>query len=348
MNPNLYGDYKAAGALAGVFSGINQKQEEEKTNLTNTYQELKNQEQQYTSAEAQAKLQDPRYIQMKLQNDMTKFGKDTSINELESGYNKSTRAVLDLQIAAQQGPEVLQQKAIGYLQELGIDPESQQGQLMLQDPVGFAQKTQQYFAGAATQNAEYQRTYGLQEQKGKQASELQTQQDEAQMERTKLQINARAAASGGGNLSTDKEYNRQLKLALDGDEKAQRWVNAYIKNKQMVSPQYGAPAIVMGPDGQPQLGTRSSSSQVPFPNTGSDSQGSSGGSYDYVPGQGLQPTGGAQQRTPPVAGRGVQQSNTPYISKSGGVVANGRTYTYDEYIKSPVAQQYPYADLQVK
>jgi hypothetical protein len=219
MNQNLYGDYKAAGALAGVFSGINQKQEEEKTNLLNTYQGLKNKEQEYTSAEAQAKMQNPQYLQMKLQNDMAKFGKDTSINELESGYNKSTRAVLDLQIAAQQGPEALQQKALGYLQELGIDPNSKDGQLMLQDPVGFAQKTQQYFAAAATNNADYQQKYKLKEAEAGWGMEKQKAGDAAQMERAQLQANTSLAgqkyAADRGLTGNMISYSKDLRGELD-------------------------------------------------------------------------------------------------------------------------------------
>lgn len=158
-------DFKLAGPLAGLFGGITQAQEQEGKGLQNAYQMLKNQEQEYTSAEAQAKMNDPRYIQMKLENDISKFGKDMEMNKLEQGYNMTTRAVTDLRIAAAQGPQVLQQKALGYMQQLGIDPKSQEGQMILQDPVGFAEKTQQFYASAATQNRDYQEKYGLQKQK---------------------------------------------------------------------------------------------------------------------------------------------------------------------------------------
>ena len=159
-------DFKLAGPLAGLFGGITQAQEQERQGLANAYQGLKNQEQQYTSAEAQAKLQDPQYIQMKLQNDMSKFGKETSINEIESAYNKANIAVAHLKAAEAQGPQALQQAALGYLQEMRIDPNSEKGQMLLKDPVGSAEKLSQFYGIAATNNPEYMRQYGLQEQKG--------------------------------------------------------------------------------------------------------------------------------------------------------------------------------------
>lgn len=219
MNQNLYGDYKAAGALAGVFSGINQKQEEERQNLLNTYQGLKNQEQEYTSAEAQAKLQDPRYIQMKLSNDMAKFGAETSIKELESGYNKATRANLDLKIAAQQGPEALQQKALAYLQELNIDPNSEKGQMLLKDPIGFSEKVMQYYAGAATNNADYQQKFKLKESEANWAMDRQKAGDIAAMDRAQLQANTslqgQKYAADRGLTGSMLGYSKDLRGELD-------------------------------------------------------------------------------------------------------------------------------------
>lgn len=198
-------DFKLAGPLAGLFGGITQAQEQEGKGLQNAYQMLKNQEQEYTSAEAQAKLQDPRYIQMKLENEMTKFGRDTEINKLEKGYNSVTRALTDLRIAQQQGPEVLQQKALGYMKELGIDPNSQQGQIMLQDPVGFAEKTQQFYAAAATQNADYQQKYGLQEQKGKQEMDKQRLANEGSLAAHQVSANATRYAADANAANKDTQ-----------------------------------------------------------------------------------------------------------------------------------------------
>lgn len=159
-------DFKLAGPLAGLFGGITQAQEQERQGLSNAYQMLKNQEQEYTSAEAQAKMNDPQYIQMKLQNDMSKFGKETSLNEIESAYNKANRAVAHLKAAQAMGPQALQQASMQYLQEMGIDPASEKGQMLLKDPVGNAEKLSQFYATAATNNSEYMQKYGLQERKG--------------------------------------------------------------------------------------------------------------------------------------------------------------------------------------
>lgn len=162
----MQSDFKLAGPLAGLFGGIQQAQEQEGKGLSNAYQMLKNQEQEYTSAEAQAKMNDPQYIQMKLQNDMSKFGKETSLNEIESAYNKANRAVAHLKAAQAMGPQALQQASLQYLQEMGIDPASEKGQILLKDPVGNAEKLSQFYATAATNNSDYMQKYGLQEQKG--------------------------------------------------------------------------------------------------------------------------------------------------------------------------------------
>lgn len=171
----MQSDFKLAGPLAGLFGGIQQAQEQESKGLQNAYQMLKNQEQEYTSAEAQAKLQDPRYIQMKLENDMTKMGKEIPLNQLEAEYNVANRALSHLKVAAASSPQELQKVAGMYMQQLKIDPNSQEGQMIMQDPVGFAEKTVQMLAASATKNPEYMRQYGLQEQK-----------DVASMDREKL------------------------------------------------------------------------------------------------------------------------------------------------------------------
>ena len=215
----LQTDFKLAGPLAGLFGGIEQAQGEERQGLANAYQMLKNQEQQYTSAEAQAKMKDPRYIQMKLENDISKFGKDMEMNKLEQGYNATTRALTDLKVAAAQGPQVLQQKALGYMKELGIDPNSQQGQMMLQDPIGFAEKTQQFYAAAATQNADYQSKYKLKEAEAGWGMEKQTAADAAAMQRAQLQANTSLAgqkyAADRGLTGSMLGYTKDLRGELD-------------------------------------------------------------------------------------------------------------------------------------
>lgn len=188
-------DFKLAGPLAGLYGGITQAQEEEGKGLLNAYQSLKNQEQQYTSAEAQSKLADPNYIKMKLENDMTKFGKETELNKIEQGYNATTRALTDLKIAAAQGPEVLKQKALDYITKMNIDPNSTQGQLLQQDPIGFAEKFQQFYASAATQNADYQAKYKLKEAEAGWGMEKQNAADAAALQRANISASASLGAS---------------------------------------------------------------------------------------------------------------------------------------------------------
>lgn len=181
----MQSDFKLAGPLAGLFGGIQQAQEQEGKGLQNAYQMLKNQEQEYTSAEAQAKLQDPRYIQMKLENDMTKMGKEIPLNQLEAEYNVANRALSHLKVAAASSPQELQKVAGMYMQQLKIDPNSQEGQMIMQDPVAFAEKTVQMLAASATKNPEYMRQYGLQEQK-----------DIAAKERTGMEVAGRKEVAG--------------------------------------------------------------------------------------------------------------------------------------------------------
>lgn len=183
-------DFKLAGPLAGLFGGITQAQDQEAKGLLNAYQGLKNQEQQYTSAEAQAKLQDPQYLQMKLKNDMSKFGQETSLNEIETAYNNANRALSHLKAAQAMGPEALQQASVQYLTEMKIDPNSQKGQFLLQDPVGNAEKLTQFYATAATNNPKYMQQYGLEEAKSGFKMKEQAAQDDAAKERQQISSGA--------------------------------------------------------------------------------------------------------------------------------------------------------------
>lgn len=208
-------DFKLAGPLAGLYGGITQAQEEEGKGLLNAYQSLKNQEQQYTSAEAQAKLQDPNYIKMKLENDISKFGKDMEMNKLEQGYNMTTRALTDLKVATAQGPQVLQQKTLGYMQQLGIDPKSQEGQMILQDPVGFAEKTQQFYASAATQNSDYQQKFGLIGAKGAEDRQTETLKGKFDIQKANISAGAQLAAADRYARGDMIKYSGQIRGELD-------------------------------------------------------------------------------------------------------------------------------------
>ena len=208
-------DFKLAGPLAGLFGGITQAQEQERMGLANAYQGLKNQEQQYTSAEAQAKMQDPQYIQMKLQNDMAKFGKETSINEIESAYNKANIAVAHLQAAQAQGPQALQQAAVSYLQQMNIDPNSEKGQMLLKDPVGNAQKLAQFYATAATNNADYLQKYNLQDQKGQQDMDIAKYKGGIDIQKANIGAAASDRAAEKGLRGQMLTYSGQLRSELD-------------------------------------------------------------------------------------------------------------------------------------
>lgn len=188
-------DFKLAGPLAGLFGGINEAQQQERQGLSNAYQMLKNQEQQYTSAEAQAKMQDPRYIQMKLENDISKMGKEIPLNQLEAEYNVANRALSHLKVAAASSPQELEKVASMYMSQLKIDPNSQEGQMIRQDPVGFAEKTVQMLAASATKNPEYNRQYGLQEQKDTAAMDRENVKGKFDLQKANISANASLGAS---------------------------------------------------------------------------------------------------------------------------------------------------------
>ena len=152
---------------------------------------------------------------MKLQNDMAKFGKETFINEIEAAYNKSNRAVAHLKAAQAMGPEALQQAAIGYLQEMKIDPNSEKGQMLLRDPVGNAEKLAQFYATAATQNADYMQKYSLQEQKGQQDMDVATYKGGIDLQKANIAASAQANAADKGLRGQMLTYAGQLRQELD-------------------------------------------------------------------------------------------------------------------------------------
>lgn len=203
-------DFKLAGPLAGLFGGIEQAQNQERQGLANAYQTLKNQEQEYTSAEAQAKLQDPQYIQMKLQNDMSKMGKEIPLNQLEAEYNVANRALAHLKAAAATDPAKLQQVAGMYMQQLKIDPNSQEGQMIMQDPVGFAEKTVQMLAASATKNPEYMRQYGLQEQKDTAAMDRENVKGKFDLQKANISASAQRDAASRYERGDLIKYSGQL------------------------------------------------------------------------------------------------------------------------------------------
>ena len=214
-------NYKMGTGLAATILGQQAGLEAEQQGLANLTAAMRQPQDMEKSQEAMAQMNDPRYIQMKLQNDMSKFGKETSINEIESAYNKSNRAVAHLKAAQAMGPQALQQASLQYLQEMQIDPASEKGQILLQDPVGNAEKMVQFYATAATNNPDYLRQHSLAETKGENALEL--AQTRGSIQEQLLNKRLASTGGGGGKPLSMSQYEADLrKRAGQGDQQAKQ------------------------------------------------------------------------------------------------------------------------------
>lgn len=252
-------NYKMGTGLAATMLGQENAQESERQTLANLGQLFQNQKSEYEGAEAQAKMQDPRYMQMKLQADMSKFGKETSINEIETAYNKANRAVAHLQAAQAMGPQALQQAAMQYLNEMDIDPNSEKGQILLKDPIGNAEKMVQFYATAATNNPEYLQKYSLGEQAAQKSMDVARLQGENALKVAQLHEGG-ANARANQTLGTDKMLSEMITRANAGDQAAQQWVNTYAQIQRYKNPGFSGATI--SPTGQ--LGTKGDVGQLPY------------------------------------------------------------------------------------
>lgn len=340
-------NYKMGSGLAATIMGQQAGLEQEKMGLENLYKGMQMPGEILKGQEQAMLLQDPRYLQQKTANTLIDLGNQHDASEFQQSLNAFGRVKIQLQ-AASGDPQKQQQIVLDGLKQLNMDPNSEFGRYALANPDAAIDKLIQGTeaamarAGGAKQAGEMAKQTLI----GKQHMDVQESANAAAMERVRLQ---ESGANARANNQNKYEFNTNKILmdAANGDVKAQQVVN--LMSQMKGAAQSGGLAIDPATN---ELTTKGAMQQVPYPNAGLPAQQggtSGGGSYNYVPGQGLQPTGGAAaSRTPPVNSRRSASSDVPYISKSGGVVANGRTYTYDEYIKSPLSQQYNYQDLQVK
>lgn len=251
-------NYRMGTGLAATILGQQAGLEAEQQGLANLYKGMQMPAEMLKGQEAAMLMQDPTYLQQKTQNTFIELQNKHTADQFQQTLNEVGRAKLALQ-ASGGDPKAL----YPYLEKLGAQPGDPLYQAVDKNPEAVLTKYEQ----ALTQMIA---NTGGAKQLGRMAE--QNAQDAAAMERLKLQLasqerqaNIRASSGGDGNLSTDKEYNRQLKLALAGDENAKRWVNTYIRNKQITNLQYGAPAFQFGQNGGGQMTTKGATAELPFP-----------------------------------------------------------------------------------
>ena len=340
QQPYMNSSFELAGPLAGLFGGIQQGQQEESTRLQNIYQDLLNQR---YGAETPAKAAE------------AKLNEAIATGKLEGSY---APAAVEAAVGAEKA-KVDEQQLKRYENNidiarnaifLGMPPEQVAARFgITSGPV--------FDAFIKDPNGTLDGIWGnIQKRKVQDTKHLQKLEEiEATGEQQRKTAQVRAAAGGAGGDKYKYNTNKILSDAADGDPHAQQMVNLMFMKSGYA--QSGAPTLdpVTG-----QLVTKGSTMKLPYPDAGIPKEeqtgGTGGGSYNYVPGQGLQPVGGgaSAQRKPPVAGRQAavptQDNSAPYIKQGGGVVdpSTGKTYSYDEYVSSRLSQQYPYSDLKVK
>ena len=260
---NIPTNYKMGTGLAATLMGGQAGLEQEKMGLENLSAIMKQPGEALQANKDMDLLNNPDFVKANTQFQLAASQAKIGDAEKQKAVNGLDILLSQLQMA-EGDPQKQRQIVYQSFIEKGVDPTSPMAQAILADPYGRTKQARDDLVG----------TYGYTPAVAGKMQE-QTAQDTAAMARLEKQIasnekiaNIRTAATGGagGNLSTDKEYNKQLKLALAGDENAKRWVNTYIRNKQITNLQYGAPAFQFGQGGGAgQMTTKGATAELPFP-----------------------------------------------------------------------------------
>ena len=269
-------NYKMGTGLAATIMGQQAGLEAEQQGLANLMKGMQMPQEALKGQEAAMLMQNPEYLQQKTANTLIELKNTYSAQDFQQTLDAANRVRIKLD-AAGGDPAKEQQIVQESLAAMQIDPNSEFAQYAAKDPRGaitkFIQGVEVGLTG--TGGAKQLGAEKLAGIKGENALELAQIRGDIQKEVAGI----RAAGGGGGgqkDLSTDKEYNKQLKLALGGDENAKRWVNTYIRNKQITNfGQYGAPTLGMQPGGGMGMTTKGASAQVPFPEADSAALGGS-------------------------------------------------------------------------
>ena len=343
QQPYMNSSFELAGPLAGLFGGIQQGQQEESTRLQNVYQDLLNQR---YGGETPAKLAEAK-LNEALANAKMEGGYAPAAAQAAIGEQK--QKIDDQVIKKYENNIDIARNAIA----IGTPPQQVAAQFgITSGPV--------FDAFIKDPNGTLDGIWGnLQKRKVQDTKHLQKLEEiEATGEQQRKTAQVRGAASGAGD-KYKYNTNKIISDAADGDPHAQQMVNLMFMKAGFA--QSGAPTLDPATG---QLVSKGSTMQLPYPNAGMPSAdtetggASGGGTYNYVPGQGLQPTGGnaPAQRKPPVASRQSAapaqpvEDTAPYRIKgtSSVMIPGVGVKSYDDYLKSPISKQYAYADLKDK
>lgn len=341
------GDY-IGGPLAAVYQAQSESANIGAKNLENIVKGMGLPKEQLEMQKYQALLDDPNYVKANTQFQVAATQAKLGDEEKKVAVNGLDRLLIQLQ--AYQGDPAKQREVIMQsFVEKGVDPTSPMGQAILADPYGKTMEARDKLVSTFAKTPQHMGEMEKQELVGKQHLDQIAAQILGQKEVARINASARFAKTPQekefavvmGLMQVARDPNR----SPEERAKAQQLVQDYTTYKQSTSSGFAGSTIGEG-------GIIPKSATAPQYNWGDQG---GGGTYNYVPGQPLQPVGGGAapaQRNPPVVGRSsaiVQDTGAPYIKQGGGgVVVGGNVYSMDEYKKLPISKQYEYADLPVK
>jgi len=210
-------NYKMGTGLAATIMGQQAGLEAEQQGLANLMKGMQMPAEALKGQEAAMLMQNPEYLQQKTANTLIELKNQYSASDFQQTLDAANRVRIKLDAAAGD-PAKEQQIVQESLAALKIDPNSEFAQYAMKDPRGaltkFIQGVEVGLTG--TGGAKFQ---------GQRA--LQTQQDEAAMERTKLKeagdLQRANLQAGTQAASADKalrgqmiQYSGQLRQELDG------------------------------------------------------------------------------------------------------------------------------------
>lgn len=184
-------NYKMGSGLAGAIMGQQTALEQEKMGLENLYKGMEMPANMLKSQEAAMLMQNPEYLQQKVQNTMIDLKNQYSASDFQDTLNAANRVRIQLDAAA--GDPVKEQQIVQQsLTALKIDPNSEFGRYAMKDPRGaltkFIEGVQVGLTGTA--GAKHFADMSKQELVGQQHMDVQNAADKAALQRANLTAGA--------------------------------------------------------------------------------------------------------------------------------------------------------------